>query len=120
MGYPASRLKAGSWQTDAGRKSFVGVFLVPLSHFSRRSICRFCRVSSAPSLFATDSRPEDVVVLGFTILFISRSFVEIDFLNQYTIGSFLIYYAAGLIVHPMTDGQARRKAGRYAMSLRPV
>jgi len=71
-------------------------------------------------LLAAGSCQEDVVMLGFTILFISRSFVEIDFLNQYTIGSFLIYYAAGLIVHPMTDDQARRKAGRYAMSLRPV
>lgn len=65
-------------------------------------------------LLAAGSRPEDVVMLGLTVLFIGRSFVEIDFLNQYTVGSFLIYYAAGQIARPLASRRAKTKIGRYS------
>jgi exopolysaccharide production protein ExoQ len=92
---------------------YVGLFLLSVILISLLA-------GQLKRLLAAGSCREDVVMLGFTILFISRSFVEIDFLNQYTIGSFLIYYAAGLIARPIVQAQAKKKTGAYAMSLRPV
>ncbi|MEF0941587.1 O-antigen ligase family protein [Rhizobium sp. BR 362] len=91
---------------------YVGLFLLSV-------IVIVLLAGQLKRLLAAGSCREDVVMLGFTTLFISRSFVEIDFLNQYTIGSFLVYYAAGLIARPMLSGRAK-KTGSYAMSLRPV
>lgn len=55
-----------------------------------------------------DQRREDIIVLGLVVLFLTRSFVEIDFLNQYTIGTFLVYYCAGVL------SQRRQLFGRQA------
>ncbi|WP_086996209.1 O-antigen ligase family protein [Rhizobium sullae] len=59
-------------------------------------------------LLSSGARNEDVVLFGLIILFVSRSFFEVDFLNQYTIGSFLIYYCAGALAKPVagTAGNA--------------
>ena len=49
------------------------------------------------------------VLFGLAVLLLIRSFVEVDILYPYTIGSFLIYYAAGELtvrhanVHGRTD-----------------
>jgi len=41
------------------------------------------------------------ILFGLAVLLVIRSFVEVDILYPYTIGSFLIYYAAGqLTVRP--------------------
>ncbi len=50
------------------------------------------------------------LMFGICILLLVRSFVEVDILQPYTIGSFLLYYAAGLIASP----QASFARGRYA------
>jgi exopolysaccharide production protein ExoQ len=39
--------------------------------------------------------PESLMFLGLTCLLLVRSFVEIDILNPYQVGSFLFYFAAG-------------------------
>jgi exopolysaccharide production protein ExoQ len=46
-----------------------------------------------------------------------RSFVEVDILNPYVVGSFLLYYAAGLLASPQG---ARVPARRGAAPLAPL
>jgi exopolysaccharide production protein ExoQ len=36
-------------------------------------------------------------MFGIAILLLIRSFFEVDFIQPYTIGSFLLYYSAGLL-----------------------
>ncbi|MDR7145328.1 O-antigen ligase [Rhizobium sp. BE258] len=51
----------------------------------------------------TATRRDDLVLFGITALFLARSFVEVDFLNQYTIGTFLVFYAAGMLAKPQRE-----------------
>jgi exopolysaccharide production protein ExoQ len=41
------------------------------------------------------STPESLVLFGIMSLLLIRSFVEIDIINPYQVGSFLFYFAAG-------------------------
>ncbi|APO78615.1 exopolysaccharide production protein ExoQ 2 (plasmid) [Rhizobium etli 8C-3] len=63
-------------------------------------------------LLSSGARDEDVILFGIVILFIGRSFFEVDFLNQYTIGTFLIYYCAGALAKPVA-GTASSASVRY-------
>ena len=59
------------------------------------------------------ARPRDGaahILFGLAVLLLIRSFVEVDILYPYTIGSFLIYYAAGQI--PVLAGNDRQAARR--------
>jgi exopolysaccharide production protein ExoQ len=40
------------------------------------------------------------IMLGIAVMLLIRSFVEIDVLHPYMVGSFLLYYAAGLLAAP--------------------
>jgi exopolysaccharide production protein ExoQ len=46
-------------------------------------------------LLTFDRTPDSLVLFGITSLLLIRSFVEIDILNPYQVGSFLFYFAAG-------------------------
>jgi exopolysaccharide production protein ExoQ len=39
-------------------------------------------------------------MLGIAVMLLIRSFVEIDVLQPYVVGSFLLYYAAGRLAAP--------------------
>jgi exopolysaccharide production protein ExoQ len=55
----------------------------------------------------TATRQDDVVLFSVVTLFLARSFFEVDFLNQYTIGTFLVYYAAGALAKPQAETWVR-------------
>jgi exopolysaccharide production protein ExoQ len=60
------------------------------------------------------ARPRDGaahILFGLAVLLLIRSFVEVDILYPYTIGSFLIYYAAGQI--PVLAAEDRQAARRH-------
>ena len=40
------------------------------------------------------------IMLGIAVMLLIRSFVEVDVLHPYVVGSFLLYYAAGLLAAP--------------------
>ena len=44
--------------------------------------------------------PASFTLLGVAVMFLIRSFVEVDVINPYVVGSFLVYYAAGQLVLP--------------------
>lgn len=44
--------------------------------------------------------PASFTLLGIAVMFLIRSFVEVDVINPYVVGSFLVYYAAGQLVLP--------------------
>lgn len=44
--------------------------------------------------------PASFTLLGIAVMFLIRSFVEVDVINPYVIGSFLVYYAAGQLALP--------------------
>lgn len=44
--------------------------------------------------------PNSIIMFGIAALLLIRSFVEVDFMHPYAIGSFLLYYAAGLLARP--------------------
>ncbi|PLP60172.1 exopolysaccharide biosynthesis protein [Mesorhizobium loti] len=44
--------------------------------------------------------PASFTLLGIAVMFLIRSFVEVDVINPYVVGSFLVYYAAGKLVLP--------------------
>lgn len=46
-------------------------------------------------LLSTDRDPEAIVLFCVAVLLLIRSFVEVDILNSYHVGSFLMYFMAG-------------------------
>ncbi len=44
--------------------------------------------------------PQAHLMFGVAVLLLIRSFFEIDFIQPYTIGSFLLYYSAGQLAIP--------------------
>lgn len=57
------------------------------------------------------------VMFGIALMLLIRSFVEVDLLQPYVIGSFLLYYAAGLLASPRTAGAVVRRAEPSLSSL---
>jgi exopolysaccharide production protein ExoQ len=52
-----------------------------------------------------------LIMFGLAVMLLIRSFFELDMVNPYSIGSFLLYYAAGLLVAARTaDAAAPRQA----------
>ena len=41
-----------------------------------------------------------MVMFGIAVMLLVRSFVEVDVIHPYVVGSFLLYYAAGLLARP--------------------
>lgn len=63
-------------------------------------------------LVNTRSDPAAFVMFGIALMFLVRSFVEVDVINPYVVGSFLLYYAAGLLASP-------RRSEHPAASVQP-
>nr|CAD6405889.1 exopolysaccharide biosynthesis protein [Rhizobium sp. Q54] len=65
----------------------------------------------------TASSPQSLVLAALSFLLVIRSFVEIDIMHPYHIGSFLLYFAAGKLTlthrQSLVHSQPRR---RYALS----
>ncbi|MBN9241948.1 MAG: O-antigen ligase family protein [Mesorhizobium sp.] len=57
------------------------------------------------------------VLFGLVAMFAVRAFVEVDVINPYVVGSFLLFYAAGRLAAPRTV--SRHGAGGIAYSSRP-
>ncbi|MCZ4089121.1 O-antigen ligase family protein [Sinorhizobium psoraleae] len=53
-------------------------------------------------LLSEDRDPESLVLFGIAMLLLIRSFVEVDILNPYHVGSFLLYFSAGKLTIPRT------------------
>ncbi|OCP03410.1 MULTISPECIES: O-antigen ligase [unclassified Ensifer] len=51
-------------------------------------------------LLTADHDTQSSVLFGIAVLLLIRSFVEIDILNPYHVGSFLLYFAAGKLTLP--------------------
>jgi exopolysaccharide production protein ExoQ len=51
-------------------------------------------------LLTEEYTPQGHLMFGIALLLLIRSFFEIDFIQPYTIGSFLLYYSAGLLAIP--------------------
>lgn len=48
------------------------------------------------------SDPASFILFGIALMFLVRSFVEVDVITPYVVGSFLLYYAAGCLASPRT------------------
>lgn len=58
-------------------------------------------------LLTEDHDIQSSVLFGITMLLLVRSFVEIDIMNPYHVGSFLLYFAAGKLTLPQIRPNAR-------------
>lgn len=65
-------------------------------------------------LLTEEYTPQAHLMFGIALLLLIRSFFEIDFIQPYTIGSFLLYYSAGLIAIPQRAGLRMMHATRLA------
>lgn len=45
--------------------------------------------------------PEALIAFGIAVMFLVRSFVEVDVITPYVVGGFLFYYTAGLLASPL-------------------
>ena len=58
------------------------------------------------------------LMCGVCVLLLVRSFVEVDILTPYQVGSFLLYYAAGLIAAPRASFAREAPASRTSSTPR--
>ena len=68
-------------------------------------------------LLVLDRSPEAALLFAVTVLLIIRSFVEIDVMHPYQVGSFLLYFAAGSLTlaqreHRLAPASSRGRKGR--------
>ena len=61
-------------------------------------------------LLTFNRSPDSLVLFGLTSLLLIRSFVEIDILNTYQVGSFLFYFAAGRLAMAAVPAEQARSA----------
>ncbi len=70
------------------------------------------------SILVKKDDPQGLILCALCALFVVRSFVEIDIIFAYQIGSFLLYYAAGKLTLPQ---RAPASAGPFSrIAMRPV
>ncbi len=50
--------------------------------------------------------PEALIAFGIAVMFLVRSFVEVDVITPYVVGGFLFYYTAGLLASPLRSQNA--------------
>ena len=55
-------------------------------------------------------------MFGIAVMLLVRSFVEVDVLHPYVVGSFLLYYAAGLLAVPQAASVPSARATELAMT----
>jgi exopolysaccharide production protein ExoQ len=66
------------------------------------------------------SDPAAFTMFGIAFMFLVRSFVEVDVINPYVVGSFLLYYAAGLVASPRPQPETDAPAVPYPASYRAI
>jgi exopolysaccharide production protein ExoQ len=64
-------------------------------------------------LISARGDPAAFVTFGIAFMFLVRSFVEVDVINPYVVGSFLLYYAAGLLASPLPRPEVVTPAASY-------
>jgi exopolysaccharide production protein ExoQ len=69
-------------------------------------------------LVAARRDPASLVMFGIAVMFLVRSFVEVDVITPYVVGSFLLYYAAGLLASPRREGALLTSAASRIAGLR--
>lgn len=70
------------------------------------------------SMLMKNEDPQGLILFALCALFVVRSFVEIDIIFAYQIGSFLLYYAAGKLTLPRRAGISDTVLSR--VTLRPI
>lgn len=60
------------------------------------------------------------VMFGIALMFLARAFVEVDVIHPYVVGSFLLYYAAGMLAAPRGERAAAAGGPRRAPHFRRV
>lgn len=65
-------------------------------------------------LLTEDDDTQSSVLFGIAMLLLVRSFVEIDIMNPYHVGSFLLYFAAGKLTLPIIRPELRPAEVRSA------
>lgn len=70
------------------------------------------------SMLMKNEDPQGLILFALCGLFVVRSFVEIDIIFAYQIGSFLLYYAAGKLTLPRRAGISDTVLSR--VTLRPI
>lgn len=88
----------------AVENGLVGLFLLGMVLFATL-------IGHLKRVLVQDDDPQALVLFAICALLIVRSFVEIDIIFPYQIGSFLLYYAAGKLTLPVsvTDNAHRRR-----------
>ncbi|PWJ82396.1 exopolysaccharide production protein ExoQ [Pseudaminobacter salicylatoxidans] len=64
--------------------------------------------------------PVSLVAFGIAWMFLIRSFVEVDVINPYVVGSFLLYYVAGLLASPLGSRHAVISTGQRDPFLKAI
>lgn len=77
---------------------FVGMFLLG-------TVLYGTLIGHLRSVLMRQSDPQGVILFAICALFVVRSFVEIDIIFPYQIGSFLLYFAAGKLCLPAKVAQ---------------
>ncbi|MCZ7449031.1 O-antigen ligase [Agrobacterium rhizogenes] len=77
---------------------FVGMFLLAMVLYGTL-------LGHLRSVLMRKSDPQGVILFAICALFVVRSFVEIDIIFPYQIGSFLLYFAAGKLCLPARSAQ---------------
>ena len=70
------------------------------------------------SILVKKNDPQGLILFALCALFVVRSFVEIDIIFAYQIGSFLLYYAAGKLMLPQRVAASNSVLSRVDM--RPI
>ncbi|KQY12567.1 O-antigen ligase family protein [Rhizobium sp. Root482] len=79
-------------------------------------LCMVLLVTFCGHLRRLLSRPRAVepsLLFGVAVLLVMRAFVEVDILNPYHVGSFLLYFAAGRL----TTAEVRAPAGQFRLQV---
>ncbi|WHA43632.1 O-antigen ligase family protein [Agrobacterium larrymoorei] len=91
---------------------FVGLFLLAMVLYGTL-------LGHLRSVLARNQDPQALILFALCALFVVRSFVEIDIIFAYQIGSFLLFYAAGKLSLPVRK-PVRAGAFSHGISMRPL
>ena len=72
-----------------------------------------CLTGHLKRLLTISRTPESLLFVGLSTLLVIRSFVEIDILNPYQVGSFLFYFMAGRLTLAVRPVKAKADRPQY-------
>jgi len=76
-----------------------------------------CLTGHLKRLLTISRTPESLLFVGLSTLLVIRSFVEIDILNPYQVGSFLFYFMAGRLTLAVRPVKAKADRPQYGFML---